>query len=76
MIPLSELDTRKAAIVEHVEGGPGFQRRLASLGIRAGKSIRRIASEPLRGPVIIEVDGTRVAIGRGMAMKVFVVVNN
>lgn len=76
MIPLSELDTRKAAIVEHVEGGPGFQRRLASLGIRTGKSIRRVASEPLRGPIIVEVDGTRVAIGRGMAMKVFVVVNN
>ncbi|MDD3421608.1 MAG: FeoA domain-containing protein [Methanocellales archaeon] len=76
MIPLSELDTRKAAIVEHVEGGPGFQRRLALLGIRVGKSVRRIASEPLRGPIIVEVDGARVAIGRGMAMKVFVVVTN
>jgi ferrous iron transport protein A len=76
MIPLSELDTRKAAIVRHVEGGPGFQRRLASLGIRVGKSVRKITSEPLRGPIIVEVDGARVAIGRGMAMKVFVVVNN
>ena len=76
MIPLSELNTREVAIVRHVEGGPGFQRRLASLGIRAGKTIRKITSEPLRGPIIVEVDGARVAIGRGMAMKVFVVVDN
>lgn len=76
MIPLSELNTGKAAIVRHVEGGPGFQRRLASLGIRTGKTVRKITSEPLRGPIIVEVDDARVAIGRGMAMKVFVVVNN
>ena len=76
MIPLSDLNTRKAAIVRHVDGGPGFQRRLASLGIRVGKTVRKITSEPLRGPIIVEVDGARVAIGRGMAMKVLVVVNN
>ncbi len=76
MIPLSELNTRKAAIVRRVEGGLGFQRRLASLGIRVGKTVRKITSEPLRGPIIVEVDGARVAIGRGMAMKVLVVVCN
>lgn len=72
MIPLSELDTGKVAIVKQVEGGRGFQRRMASLGIRAGKTVRKITSEPLRGPIVVEVDGARVAIGRGMAMKVLV----
>ncbi|MDI6889157.1 MAG: FeoA family protein [Methanocellales archaeon] len=72
MIPLTELDTGKVAIVKHLEGGIGFQRRVASLGIRVGKTIRKITSAPLRGPIVVEVDGARVAIGRGMAAKVFV----
>ncbi|UZE92049.1 MAG: ferrous iron transport protein A [Methanosarcinales archaeon] len=72
MITLTELGIGKVAIVKHLEGGTGFQRRMASLGIRVGKTIRTITSGPLRGPIVVEVDGARVAIGRGMAAKVFV----
>jgi len=72
MISLIELDTGKVAKVKRLEGGTGFQRRMASLGIRVGKTIRKITSAPLRGPIVVEVDGARVAIGRGMAARVFV----
>lgn len=30
MIPLSELDTKRAAVIKQVEGGREFQRRMAS----------------------------------------------
>lgn len=72
IISLTELGVGKVAIVKRLEGGIGFQRRMASLGIRVGKTIRKITSGPLRGPIVVEVDGARVAIGRGMAAKIFV----
>jgi ferrous iron transport protein A len=59
-------------IVKRIEGGHGFKRHLACLGIRVNKRICKVASQPFRGPVVVEVDGKQVAIGRGMCRKIFV----
>jgi len=61
----------KAQIVE-LRGGFGIQRHLISLGIVPGKFIRKIASQPIGGPTIIEVDGARIAIGRRIARRTIV----
>lgn len=71
-IPLSLLDDGRPARITRIVGGAGFQRRIASLGFRVGKVVRKRSSMPLRGPIVVEVDGARVAIGRGVAMKIFV----
>ncbi len=76
MISLKDLETGKKAIVKEIRGGFGFQRRLESLNIRIGKTIKKISSIPFHGPIIIEVDGCKIAIGQGMANKVFVEVIN
>ncbi len=62
----------KEGTIKKIEGGYGLQRRLACLGLRVGKTIRKVASEPLRGPIVVEVDGGHIAIGRGVAEKVWV----
>lgn len=67
-----ELDTGETAVIKRVDGGRILQKRLASLGIRVGISIRKVTSEPFNGPIVVEVDRAKVAIGRGMAVKVFV----
>jgi len=69
---LAEMKVGKKAEIKAMGGGMSLQRRLSPLNIRIGKRIRKIASQPLRGPVVIEVDGRRITLGRGMAMKVMV----
>jgi ferrous iron transport protein A len=69
---LLQVKSGKTVRITRLEGGIGFQRKLASLNIRVGKTIRKITKQPLRGPVVIEIDNTEVAIGMGMAMRIFV----
>ncbi len=69
---LLELGTGKVAVIKQIEGGHGFERRLTSLGIRVGQTVRKVGSGPFKGPVVVEVDRARVAIGKRMAMKVLV----
>jgi ferrous iron transport protein A len=45
------------------------------LGIRSGKRITKISSHFWRGPQTIEIDNLQVAIGFGMARKIFIEVN-
>ncbi len=61
----------ESARVVSVQGGRGLARRLAELGLTPGEPVR-VLSAGWRGPVLVEVRGSRIALGRGMAAKVFV----
>ncbi len=50
----------------------GFQRRLEDMGITPGTRVRVVKSAPFRGPIELQVRGSRLAIGRGMARKILV----
>ncbi len=52
--------------------GPGATLQLAQLGVCAGATLVVRRSAPLGGPILVESGGSTVAIGRGMARKVFV----
>ncbi len=71
LVSLLHLRSGRGQVVE-ITGGIGLQNHLDSLGIRKGKLVQKIAIHPLRGPIVIELDGTRIAIGRGMANKILV----
>ncbi len=71
LVSLLHLRSGRGQVVE-ITGGIGLQNHLDSLGIRRGKLVQKIATHPLRGPIVIELDGTRIAIGRGMANKILV----
>jgi ferrous iron transport protein A len=62
---------RKAKVIE-LQGGWGMQRHLSSLGVRPGKIVRKITSQPMGGPIMVEIEGARVAIGRGMAARIII----
>lgn len=47
-----------------------LQKKLENLGIREGVVIRKVSQQAFRGPVIIEIGNTRVAIGCFMAAAI------
>ncbi|AUB55607.1 MULTISPECIES: FeoA family protein [Methanobacterium] len=72
MITLVELENGQTAIIKEIGGGSGLKNRLEVMNIREGKKVKKTCTAPLRGPVVIEIDGCKMAIGRGMAKKVWV----
>lgn len=70
-IPLTALREGQSGTVAFIRGGMGAVRRLTDMGLTPGTRITVIECAPF-GPVEISVRGSRLAIGRGMAIKVFV----
>ena len=72
VVSLAKLETNQSGKVINFTAGPGLIQRLEEMGIRVGKKITKVGGMPLRGPVVIQVGGTRIALGHGMALKVMV----
>jgi ferrous iron transport protein A len=75
MMTLDTVNVRRQARVILIEGGHGVRSHLNTLGIHIGDWLTVVERAPFRGPLLVEVNGTRVAIGRGIANKVKVDVN-
>ncbi|MFO8018120.1 MAG: FeoA family protein [Promethearchaeia archaeon] len=69
---LTECPTKADLKVVTVNSGRGAKQRLANLGIVPGVVIRKNKSAPFRGPVEVEVKGSTLALGRGLASKIMV----
>ncbi len=67
---LLQLKKGEKAIVTGFEGGGMLRARLESMGIREGKTVYRVSSQLMGGPVIISVDRRQTAMGRGMAARI------
>jgi len=63
----------QSARVVAIRGGRGVSLRLMQLGIVPGASVRVVGRGPFRGPILVEVNGSQVALGPGIARKVLVV---
>ena len=74
-LTLAEMKTGQTGTVVGVLGGHGLVRRLDALGIRPGKKVIKLSSTLFRGPVILRVGSTQVAVGFGMARKIIVEVD-
>ena len=70
---LTELEDGQTAIIVLVLGGRILTKRLADLGLTSGTAIKVIRRTLFSGPVQIEVSGSRLVLGRGLASKIFVV---
>jgi len=71
-LTLAEMRTGQTGIVVGVLGGHGLIQRLDALGIRPGKKVTKLSSTLFRGPVMLRVNNTQVAVGFGMARKIIV----
>gem|GEM_PF-291006 len=68
--PLCALNPGDIVKVVRTAGGRGVESKLAAMGIHPGAEVRAISN--LGGPMIIEVKGSRLSIGRGLASKIMV----
>ena len=70
-MPLSMASPDETVKVVAVRAGWGLQRRLADMGLTLGVKVRVINSQRT-GPVVIDIRGSRLALGQGVAHKIMV----
>lgn len=71
MATLAESPSGARTVVRALRGGQELVSRLTALGIVAGTSVEVLQNRG-RGPLLIRVRDTRIALGRGEAAKVMV----
>lgn len=64
-------ENRKAKVID-IKGGSGIRQRLSQMGIHPGDEITMLRYGALRGPTLIEIHGSQVALGRGIASRIIV----
>jgi Fe2+ transport system protein FeoA len=79
-VPLTALRDGQTGILTSIKAdlgrgrgkGWGFERRLMDMGLTPGTKVTVVKSAPFHGPLEILVRGSRLALGRGMAERIFV----
>jgi Fe2+ transport system protein FeoA len=71
MMPLSMVQPGESVQVVGIRAGWGLRRRLAEMGLTAGVTVR-VMNRQRHGPVVLDLRGTRLALGHGVAHKIMV----
>jgi Fe2+ transport system protein FeoA len=85
-VPLTALKAGESGTVAYIRFGHGrhghmrhgyrrewgFEKRLMDMGLTPGTRVTVVKSAPFHGPFEILVRGSRLALGRGMAERIFV----
>ncbi len=72
-IPITSLKTGAVAQITALLGqGCSFQRKLRTMGIREGKRLKVVAVHPFAGPLVLDIDGREITLGRSIAQRIMV----
>ncbi|MEM2111441.1 MAG: FeoA family protein [Candidatus Bathyarchaeia archaeon] len=79
-LPLTALKEGESGIITSVKANPGpgggkgwgLKKRLLDMGLTPGTKVTVVKSVPFHGPLEVHVRGSRLALGRGMAERIFV----
>lgn len=71
ILPLSFLEAGQDAVIRDFNGGQSLRQRLVDMGFVRGNNVRVVKNE-MGGPLIISNGDGRLAIGRGIALKIMV----
>jgi len=66
------MESGESGTIVSITGGRGMVTRLDSMGMRVGVDVKKVSAQILRGPVTVQIGGTQLAIGFGMAQKILV----
>lgn len=69
---LSRLHPGEEGTVAYVRSGKQSGKRLHDMGLTPGTQIKMVNAAPFKGPIEIEVRGTSLALGRGLASHVYI----
>ena len=75
VVDLAQMKNGQRGIVVRFQGGRGLIRHVQAMGIIEGKTVTKLVSQPLRGPILVSVDNLQIAIGYGMSKRIFLDVN-
>ena len=70
-MPLAMVKAGERVRCVQLNGGRGLQARLASLGLLPGTELTVVCADT-RGPILVAIGESRIALGRGMAHKIMV----
>lgn len=73
LMPLSFASPGEKVKIEKFKGGHELKNRLNALGLKTGEIIEILNNS---GPFILHVKGSRIALGKGMAQKIMVKIEN
>ncbi|PIQ92792.1 MAG: hypothetical protein COV69_01255 [Parcubacteria group bacterium CG11_big_fil_rev_8_21_14_0_20_39_14] len=68
---LIDLKSGQEALIDSVAGGAGAAKRLADLGLTPKTKIKILRKAPF-GPIEVEARGSKLVLGRGLALKIIV----
>ena len=71
-ISLLHLKPTHKGKVSEILGGMGLQNRLMSMGLYAGKEVTKLSHIGLRGPIVVKVGRSILALGHGVATKIII----
>jgi len=69
--PLTMASHGEVVKIVAIRAGWGLTRRLADMGVLPGTTVKVVRGH-MPGPVVVEVKGSRLALGHGMAHKIMV----
>jgi Fe2+ transport system protein FeoA len=64
------MESGKTGKIVEIQGGSEFIRRLASMGVRLNLKVKKVGGQLFKGPVVLKVGRTTLAIGYEMACKI------
>jgi len=67
---LSEMNYEEEGRVGSVE--QDLKNKVAGMGIRVGKNLKMIIKHPLKGPMVVEVDGAHTSLALSIADRIIV----
>jgi ferrous iron transport protein A len=70
-VELDRIPSGTQGVVRRIGGGKEFANRLAAMGLSVGSRIQVLQNRE-QGPVLVLVRETRIALGRGEAIKILV----
>lgn len=72
LLALSELKEKQSGKIAFIRGGHNVLQRLLDMGLTPSTKVTLLKAAPFDGPIEVYVRGSKLAIGRGIASKVFV----
>ncbi|HOB29504.1 MAG: FeoA family protein [Dethiobacteria bacterium] len=66
------MKTGQSGRIKEIHGGRGMVARLQALGFYPGKKVTKLSAISQKGPVVVEIDRSRIALGYGRANRILV----
>lgn len=69
---LADMAVGSAGTVAGFNGGAGVLAKMEAMGILEGCIITKVSQQFMKGPVIVRLKGSQIAIGYGIAQKILI----